>query len=931
MKKILLFSVIALALLHACKKDDQYSTVSGRFEIITNKSSVDGNLVLGLVTTSSNTFTLVTKNVSKATSAIISTDTVNGLYINPTTIALGDSVKVPLSGTPVIDGVFNLSVKVNIGGTIYICTKEFYVDLPNITAILSTMATDTTVNNVIDSSKINFEINPYTTAFTIVVPPHLTAQITSTSRTSRILTLYADNQFMSGDVVITGNFRSVTPLINTLHVSTFAGGDGTTGKPFQIADTARLSKIQYAADKNYQLTANITAPKTVLSNLTLIGSIDGNGKTISNYVLNSNANNAGFLAAIATTGSVKNLSFSNISVTGKDYTGGLTAINNGTVTNVTVAGNVTGANYVAAIAGNNFGTINSCDASNASVSGVNYMATFAGNTNSGSTQTANVVLSAPATFPTESYGLSGTKNVSFAFTPTTGTIVVQSVPTGFTTSVIGQTVTLNAPAGFVSGAMQLSLQSGKLSCTRSLILYSKQAGAVFDAGDGSSANPFIMSTEAAFDSIINAPSKYYQLAANINLTKTWITIPAFSGSIDGKGFKVNGLLINAATANNGLTGTNTGTIKNIQFLNVNCTTSGNTFGVMGGTQNAGTLQNVIVSGVLTSTALIDTLGGLVGTLTNGAKITQCYAKLTITAACGMVGGLVGCLTATTTPSEISFSTTAGSIEITASKTRVGGILGRAAGLATALSGGIIKNCISTMDIKSSGANGAGANGFGGIMGADQNAGIVPIDQCMFAGTVTAGFSIGGIAGVGSNITNCIVAGQGAALTTPTLFANGASPSVGSVGGIAGTDKNLLQFCIVKNVTLSATVTSPGLGIAGIASTYQNNGNTSKSFVVNTSITGSPTAPNGENAFRISGTAANGTGVNGSNYVGSNVSTPSRTGALVDNAAGLDGQSQTSAPLSFFTGLGFSTSIWKTDTDGYPTLVNVGYNGGYTLP
>jgi hypothetical protein len=347
-------------------------------------------------------------------------------------------------------------------------------------------------------------------------------------------------------------------------------------------------------------------------------------------------------------------------------------------------------------------------------------------------------------------------------------------------------------------------------------------------------------------------------------------------------------------------------------------------GVVAGTNNAGTLQNVIVSGAVTSTNTGDTLGGITGVLTNGGKVTQCYAKLTMIASCGMVGGIVGCLTTTATASEISFSGTAGSIEITAAKTRIGGILGRAGG--SIVSGGIVKNCSSSMAIKSSGATAGNANGFGGIFGADQNAGIVPIDQCMFTGTVTSGFSIGGIAGVGSNITNCIVIGNGPGLGTPTLNATGTAPATGSVGGIAGTAKNSLQLCIVKNATLNAAVTTAALPIAGITSTYQNNGFTAKSVVINTSITGT-----GDFAYRISGTAANGIGVNSNNYVGPNVTTPGRTAPYVDNASGLDGALQSSMPFSFFTGLGFSSSIWKTDTDGYPTLINVGYNGGYTLP
>ena len=929
MRNIVLFALAALVLLQACKKNDQ-SVATGRFQLVESKSSVDGNLVMAQALTNDNTFTLAFKNAGNGTPAVVSADTVNGLYIAATPVSLkGDSIKIPLSGKPVTDGTFNMTVKVVTGDVTYICTKEFYVDI-NATSISSSLPADTTVYNVFDSSKINFLINPHSTVFAITVPAHITAQIVNNSATSRTIVFYADNQFLTGDVVVTATFRALVPVVSTIHLSTFAGGVGTSANPYQVADTGRLSKIQYAPDKAYLLTANIAAPKTALSAVTLTGSLDGNGKTISNYALNSTTNNTGFLAAIGTGGVVKNISFSNISITGKDYTGGVAAVNNGTITNVTVAGTIAGGNYVAAIAGNNFGTISSCDASAANVSGVNNIATLAGNTNSGSTQTSNVVLSTPAGFPSQVYSLTTATTVPLAFTPASGTITVTTPPTGITAVAgPGQQVVLTPQAGFISSSMRLTLKTGNLSCTRDIALFSKAAGAVFDAGDGSSANPYVITTEPAFDSIIKAPSKYYQLGADINLTKTWVTIPAFSGSLDGKGHVVNGLVINATTANSGLTGTNTGTIKNMQVLGVTATTSSNSFGIIAGFTSSGTIQNLVVSGTITSTATGDTLGGLVGVLANGGKITQCYAKLTITAACGMVGGLVGCLTTSATPCEISYSGTTGSIEITAAKNRVGGILGRGAG--TVVSGGIVKNCSCSMNLKSSGAAGPNANGFGGIFGADQNAGIVPIDQCMFTGSIVTGFSIGGIAGVGSNITNCLVVGQGAALGVPMLYANGSSPATGSVGGIAGTGKNVMQYCVVKNATLNALVTSSALAIGGTASTYQNNGYTSGCVVINTSVTGSATAPNSEYAYRITGSAANGTGVNSNNYVGTNVTTPGRTGAYVDNTGGLDGQLQASLPFSFFTTLGFSSTIWKTDTDGYPTLINAGYNGGYPLP
>ena len=454
------------------------------------------------------------------------------------------------------------------------------------------------------------------------------------------------------------------------------------------------------------------------------------------------------------------------------------------------------------------------------------------------------------------------------------------------------------------------------------------AGYTSTTGDGSSGSPFMVYSASGFANIANAPTANYKVYGQLTLPNTWSPIANFSGTLDGNGYQVNGLTISNTSAYGGLVSNNTGTIKNLQLLNVNCTTS-NSFGTVAGS-NTGIIQNVIVSGSVTATQTGDVpVGGIVGDMTGTGLVTQCYAKLNLTVASNMAGGIVGRINGGTP--TISNCASVGNLTINAASvtpTKIGGILGRIVN--TSGTAGKIQNCSSSMVIQATGTNATGVNCIGGIFGADQGTAI-SIDQCIFTGSITAGFSIGGIAGVGTNITNCIVVGNGSGLGTPSLYANGTSPATGSEGGIAGTGKNLIQYCIVKNSTISAVSTPSILAIGGIASTYQNNGYTANCVVINSSISGSATSPNNQNAYRVSGSAANGTGANANNYVGPNVTTPGRTTSYVNSASGLDGLYQSSMPFTFFTGLGFSGSLWKTDTDGYPTLVNAGYNGGYALP
>lgn len=935
MKKILLLSIIVAAWLVGCKKNNDTTAAIGRFEILNDKCMVHGNLVTNITLTDANYFILAYKNAAPNTKAIISADTVNGMYITTATVELNgtSSINIKMNGKPLADGAFILSLKVKIDETVYACHKEFYVDEPNYTAITLTFS-DTAYYNITNVAAIPFKGTPKSTVFSISAPSNLSAAITNApgNGSDKLLTVTPNGQFTKGDVVITATFMSLPTVVKTIHFTAFAGGDGTTAKPFEIPDSVRLNRIQFALDQNYKLTADIVQTSSVTTAAVFKGTLDGDGKKITNCTINTpTTNSVGYFNDVAAGAVVKNLTFNNATITGQDYTGVVAAMNHGTITNVTTVGTVKGRTYVGGITGNNFGTISSCDISNMNVTGTNNLGSLTGSVNSGSSEASNVVLTVPATFLTEVYSVTAPKTIDVPFTPNDGVVVVQTAPANMTAvTVTGQQkVTLTPQAGFISGNLQLNLQKNKLVASRSIAVYYQAQGAVFAGGDGSAGNPYLIPTAAALDAVRNDPTKNYKIIADIPLVNAWTPIPSFSGSIDGQAFKVTGMTINSTTANDGFINTNTGTIKNIQFLNVNCNTSA-AFGVIAGKNNGGILQNLTVSGTVNSTNTGDVLGGVAGELATGGKVTQCYTKLTITSASGMVGGIVGRLTtAASLVSEISYCTSAGSINITTAKNRIGGILGRAEG--TVVGGGIVKNCSSLMAISSTGANAGSANGMGGIFGADQNAGIVPLDQCQFSGSIVTGFSIGGIAGVGSTITNCLVAGT---TTTPVLLnSNGATPATGSVGGIAGTNKVSLANCVVKNVSLRATVSLATIPLGGIVSTFQNNGYATKSIVVNTSIEGANTAPTSVNVYRIAGTAGNAPG-NSSNYVGPNVTAQYRTptAAFVDDAAGLDGMLSTGLNQTFLQGIGFDfTNIWKIDTDGYPALRNAGYNGSLPIP
>jgi hypothetical protein len=257
-----------------------------------------------------------------------------------------------------------------------------------------------------------------------------------------------------------------------------------------------------------------------------------------------------------------------------------------------------------------------------------------------------------------------------------------------------------------------------------------------------------------------------------------------------------------------------------------------------------------------------------------------------------------------TAANIHHCTVAGSISITAAKTRVGGIVGRGEGAGT------IKNCLSSLDID---VTNTGANGFGGIFGANNNDNLY-IEECMFTGSVRSGNDVGGIAGVGPRVKNCIVAG--AAVT------NAVSGSNGIVGGICGTGKVYTDNCIVVNATINGTGGAAARPAAGIASFYQNNGKTRNCVVSGTTV-------KAVYASRISG-AALGTDPLVGNYAASDVILKDAADNTVNPAdVGAAAQDGANAPATmdaaWYTSLGYDfTAVWEWDAaNNRPKLRSVG--------
>jgi hypothetical protein len=171
---------------------------------------------------------------------------------------------------------------------------------------------------------------------------------------------------------------------------------------------------------------------------------------------------------------------------------------------------------------------------------------------------------------------------------------------------------------------------------------------LFGGGNGTANSPYLIKNVWQLSIIRGFPESHYALANDIDLsdflensTAGWEPIQEFSGSFDGRFFKIKGLWINQPNSSNlGLFARNRGSIENL-YLEIDSK------GIYGN-DNIGGLASYNNEGIITQccvsgggiTAKGDNIGGLVGYNEYGS-ITQSYSVNTTIWGNNKVGGLVG--------------------------------------------------------------------------------------------------------------------------------------------------------------------------------------------------------------------------------------------------------------------------------------------------
>ena len=325
----------------------------------------------------------------------------------------------------------------------------------------------------------------------------------------------------------------------------------------------------------------------------------------------------------------------------------------------------------------------------------------------------------------------------------------------------------------------------------------------FESGDGSEANPYVIKTAAQFlffaQSVnggeagaghVTYEGKYIRLDADINLNnKQWTPIGlnskdaegnprSFNGTFDGNNHTISGLYFDET--DKGYPTTDVGLFGRIMYA---------------------TIKNLYVFGSEIHGARY--VGGLVGRMSLGSQIINCYVKVDNISG-EAVGGIVGraqeksdSLNATYLRNLILLCEFEG-LEVLGDNKRIGN---------TAYTGGIvgvagdtdIRYCVNNADVTLK-ANGAGANA-GGIIGCHgASSGNVLVDHCINLGDVshTEKGSIGGIIGKANHVEGGVASYN---LNLGQIKTDGTSFKIGAlVGDFA---KNSAVDGYHHNVSLNA--------------------------------------------------------------------------------------------------------------------------------
>lgn len=331
----------------------------------------------------------------------------------------------------------------------------------------------------------------------------------------------------------------------------------------------------------------------------------------------------------------------------------------------------------------------------------------------------------------------------------------------------------------------------------------------------------------------NNPGGSYYLANDIEVPEglslfTDSRTP-FTGTFDGNGYAIKNYTYSTTTEDLMHAGlfcrTKNASFKNLTMTNVNISVkSGGNFAALAAYGQGTTFENITVSGKLSASGIVNSLGGIVGSL-SGGSLTKCTNKADVTitgAADAAAAGVAGTASANTTVKNCSNS---GAISI--SGPIDGGRSYRAAGISNVA--GTVISCKNTgnVSVKTSGSmEGVVSLSAAGVVGTSSK----QITSCTNTGKITMNSTVevsrsilmGGIAANAENAKITKSWNKGA------VTFNGVAEYGAVVGGLGAITSNISQSWNKGAVSAKASKNELDVvagGLAGTAVDMRNSYNT----------------------------------------------------------------------------------------------------------
>ena len=475
---------------------------------------------------------------------------------------------------------------------------------------------------------------------------------------------------ITSDINVTAEFDVIGNIVD------FAGGNGTTENPYQIANVRHLRNMELYPSANFVLTADITLSEVSAGDSNFapmfsdenpfMGTFNGaEHKIINLTVYNTETFYSGLFSVIGSTGCVKNLTLENASVSGTNYAGIIAGWSLGSITDCTVSGEVErlAANgykvFVGGIAGRAEGNVNGCSSSvNLTVSEANadtYAGGIVGYLSFKSSSSSPLTLSASGNASISCGGsvyvgglagyTSSTLYLSKCYTEMQITSTTSSSRSAYAGGLVGYGGSVTISDSYATGDVTAtSIDSYSSAYAGGLVGYGDNSVTISDSyatGDVTATNNLTSSSNSSayagglvgYGSSVTISDSYATGDVTATSNGSHVSRGAYVGGLVGYGSSVT---ISDSYATGAVTATDNSTFDSYAYAG----------GLVGYCYSNVTISDSYATGAVTATSSdITYAGGLVGYCDNNVTIGDSYATGDVTATSSSysayAGGLVG--------------------------------------------------------------------------------------------------------------------------------------------------------------------------------------------------------------------------------------------------------------------------------------------------